>query len=290
MNLVGLGIGLTVTAATVLLASLSFVEVHPAPSAADPEAPFVVTFPEVSEWDGSLLEMLRHKAAHCGDEVWIDSPSKKSSCDMDVVEGSMRLVRQSHGNTPFVELLNDLGTALVDIRTLGEGSTPDTLVVTGLFAAFALDRAAILRGVTPLSTQVPNWSPEHMFGWVPEEDSRSFWQNRWHQVRDEDCAAYPVPHCAAKLDLAFSRVMNALPDELVNGAKRPSARQMDDENLFRQNFGGKRSELCLRTSRDDFREAYRTCLERFIEENLDIRRFLENVESEKEPSPAGKFI
>lgn len=290
MKLAGIGIGLAVTAATALLASLSFVGVEPAPPADNPDAPFVVTFPEVSEWDGSLLEMLRHKAAHCGDEVWIDSPHAKSACDMDVVEGSMRLVRQSHGNTAFVELLNDLGGALVDIRTLGEGGMPDQLVVTGLFAGFALDRAAILRGVSPLGSQQPNWPPEHMFGWMPEEESRSFWQNRWHEVRDEDCTAYPVPDCERKLDLAFSRVMNALPDELVRGEKEASARRLDDENLFRQNFGGRRSDLCLRTSGDDFQEAYRTCLERFIDENVDIGKFLEDAESEKEPAPARKLI
>jgi hypothetical protein len=290
MKYLGIASGIVaVSAATMLLASLPWIAARLQSSAAPPSSAVMVTFPEMSEWDGALLEMLEYKAAHCADEIWIDSPGAKARCDLRVLEGTLKLLPASKGNGLFMDLTNDFGAALLDIRTSGNRNLADQRVISGALVELALDRAAILRGAAPLERESSNWPPSQMFSWMPKPESRDFWKARWLTVRVEDCRAYPVKQCAAKLDLAFSRVMNALPDELVDDRKKDAAWQLDEKTLFLNNFGGKRAEICLRTSAGDYREAYRNCLDRYVDENLDVGQYLEAAE-ERPPAPAGKLI
>lgn len=166
----------------------------------------VLTFPERSSRHGDILDMLRRKLEHCPDERWIQSASAISGCNMDVVAGADRLLSASQSN--MGELLTDLSGPLMRARTGGESALSEMNLVSGELAAFAIDRVAILRGIAAFQTHQPKAPPPRMFGWIEDKERQASIRKRWVRARDDDCRAYPVPHCAAKLDQAFARLMS----------------------------------------------------------------------------------
>lgn len=239
----------------------------------------IVTFPKRSQWDGALLDMLRNKASRCGDEVWMANPETKSKCDWDVLFGTFNLLHGSKANFSMSKLAGDISDPLMMLRG-GERSVRDELVVSGAFAVFALDRAAILRGVPPLRTDKPHYRPEAMFNWVRDRTLAKNFSDRWNAIRAEDCRAYPVQNCAARLDQSMARVMNVI------HLKMPP-RPEEDALTFRENFGSNgRSKQCLRRNRGDYWDAYRTCLFWYMDETFDPRPFTKNGDKLPPPKPS----
>jgi len=145
-------------------------------------------------------------------------PAELQDCDFAAAQAARQLTPRSGGNAGLAELW----PALFD-RLMGEN---DALVMRVVIAAegstFELDRAAIL---TDASRAAPGlqYADAQLLGLLKatgaRRDSASAKEllRGWKAVRDADCAAYPVPGCAARLNAAFGRMLAALSSDAGEG-------------------------------------------------------------------------
>jgi hypothetical protein len=152
-------------------------------------------------------------------------PNEMQDCDTKAWASADALLRRSHQNDHFDDLLNDLSDALLFVLTPGDEGEHDALaqrvVVTGSFADLALKRAAILTGAEkPGALRATSRKPRPLFAWLDTTPGLRKWtrgdpdrndiSRRWARIRDTDCAAYPVPRCAERLDGAMRAMIKTM--------------------------------------------------------------------------------
>lgn len=177
----------------------------------------------------SALGVIGAAWRECGERGSGDPPVLVD-CDYRAWTAADALVRRSGGNLGFRTLLNDLFDPLMDRLTGGEDALAIRVVVTHSLAELSVRRAAILTGESRVS--LPREHVRHsvasLLRWPAtqrNEVARSMigpraaqsWLRRWVAVRDQDCAAYPVPRCAEMLDGAFRWMIYSL---LTDGGRQ----------------------------------------------------------------------
>jgi hypothetical protein len=177
----------------------------------------------------SALGVIGAAWRECGERGSGDPPVLVD-CDYRAWTAADALVRRSGGNLGFRSLLNDLFDPLMDRLTGGEDALAIRVVVTHSLAELSLRRAAILTGESRVS--LPREHVRHsvasLLRWPATQRNdvaRSMigpraaqsWLRRWVAVRDQDCAAYPVPRCAEMHDGAFRWMIYSL---LTDGGRQ----------------------------------------------------------------------
>ena len=173
----------------------------------------------------------------CRDKDPVLEAADNEACSSRAMAGAEALVSRSGTQKRFAALMRDLFEPMV--FAMSEGDPGEMHDVTALYseAQLAQKRAAILTGAAaaeraieraetedmgdPPSTRKPA-RPHGLFDWVDKD--RHFMDApggnihsqalamRWQAIRDADCAAYPVPRCATRLDAAMRNMFDELND------------------------------------------------------------------------------
>ena len=170
----------------------------------------------------SVLAAIATEWRECGERGSGDPPVLVD-CDYRAWTASDTLLPRSRGNSGFRSLLSDLFDPLEGRLTGGEDALAIRVVVAYSFAELSQRRAAILTGVsrTRLARERVRYSLATLLRWPATQRNevlRSLigpraaqsWLRRWLAVRNQDCAAYPVPRCAVLLDGAFRWMIYSL--------------------------------------------------------------------------------
>ena len=109
--------------------------------------------------------------------------------------------------------LDDLAAPLFYFMTKdGAGNGTMAMAISGTYRDLARKRAAILGGSDGSSrpSRLGHSSLNRLLArlhgdpWLGQSHYGEHLQRHWTKVRNGDCAAYPVPHCAARLDAALA--------------------------------------------------------------------------------------
>lgn len=138
-----------------------------------------------------------------------DAPMATRRCAEEAMDAAEALTAKSAGNAQVNELYRAMFEPIISALTTdsGLGVRYQNAIVRS-YAEFAFARAAILTGPARPS-RPPQPSPD---GFARLSDGKAMAQ-RWAAIRDADCAAYPVAHCAARLDEAMAAMLNSLAPE-----------------------------------------------------------------------------
>lgn len=176
----------------------------------------------------SALAVIRTEWTECRDQAF--GPAPLQECDDRASDASNALLPRS-GASPVLEALEaDLFEPLMNRLTDGGFRSATQVSVIYSFAELAQRRAAILTGASsaPLVRERVQYSLASLLRRLatPSDDVLSrmigpradrSWLRRWLAIRNEDCAAYPVPQCAVLLDGAFRGMLH---DNLSAGGER----------------------------------------------------------------------
>lgn len=139
------------------------------------------------------------------------------TCDTQAIDAFNALLRRSR-NKGFAAFLNRLEDTLFEFLTKGDASASMQVVASGSLRDLARKRAIILTGA---DTRLPHArggraSLNQLFDKLPDVPvlsevhvSRRL-RLEWVKVRNADCAAHRVPHCAERLDAALADVLDGV--------------------------------------------------------------------------------
>jgi hypothetical protein len=164
----------------------------------------------------------RHAA--CRNREKFPTPNALQQCDWAAGEAYDKLVPRSGTNARFAELLSDLSDIFLFALTPGDyghDALAMRVVVSADYADLSRRRAEILTGALRL---LPTARAIHrtsgLFDWIDRMPGLQAWTGggdstrsitrRWVVIRNADCAAYPVPRCAERLDDAMRRTVRQL--------------------------------------------------------------------------------
>ncbi|MES2452478.1 MAG: hypothetical protein V4610_18155 [Pseudomonadota bacterium] len=88
------------------------------------------------------------------------------------------------------------------------------VTISAHYTDFAIARAAALTGATPVR-EISSRPPRPLFGWLAAKPgdgditTRST-TRRWEAIRNADCAKYPGPRCASRLDEVMRRMIRSI--------------------------------------------------------------------------------
>lgn len=192
------------------------------PAASRPKDPRQLAEP------GFALAAIRTEWMQCGERAF--GPPELQQCDDRAIHAADALLPRSGASHRLEELEADLFEPIMQIRAVGGYRSATQVVVIHSFAKLARRRAAILTGVSqrPTAHEQVNYSLRSLLLRAANQRDRlvrqlmgptpaQSWLRRWLAIRNEDCAAYPVPRCAALLDGAFRAMLY---DNLSNGGER----------------------------------------------------------------------
>lgn len=198
------------------------------------EVPRSATVPHVthhgpSPSPRSALAAIRTEWTECRDRAF--GPAPLQGCDDRAIDASNALLPRSRAHRQLQDLEADLFEPLVHVSTMrGESVMATQISVIYSDAELAQRRAAILTGVSqaPLAHERVRYSLASLLRrpatqsddvlreLIGPRADRS-WLRRWIAIRNQDCAAYPVPRCAVLLDGAFRGMLY---DNLSDGGER----------------------------------------------------------------------
>ncbi|HEY1606016.1 MAG TPA: hypothetical protein VGF77_10525 [Allosphingosinicella sp.] len=139
------------------------------------------------------------------------------TCHGEAVQAYEALLRPAP-QKPFDKFLLHLFDPLYWYLTHGEEAEAYENVVTGSQMDLARMRAAILTGADRRAPRARRGRPslDSLFRKVPDiplEDRKHVGRDlrlEWVRVRNADCAAYPVPRCAVRLDAALAQMLDGV--------------------------------------------------------------------------------
>ena len=183
------------------------------------------------------------RQAACRDREKFPRPNELQQCDWAASEAYDKLVPRSRTNARFAALLSDLSDIFLFALTPGDyghDALAMRVVVSADYADLSRRRAEILTGAVRL---VPTAGAVRrmpgLFDWIDRMPGLRAWTGdgddrtrsitrRWVAIRNADCAAYPVPRCAERLDDAMRRTVRELtkegPSSFRKGEARPTRR------------------------------------------------------------------
>jgi hypothetical protein len=145
-------------------------------------------------------------------------PAELQDCDFAASLAARQLTPRSSGNAGLAALW----PALFD-RLMGEDDALTMrVVIAAEGSAFEIQRAAILTDA-PRAAPPRKFTDVHLLGLLKASGAqRGLVSARellhgWQTVRNADCAAYPVPDCAARLNAAFGTMLAALSSDADEG-------------------------------------------------------------------------
>ena len=142
------------------------------------------------------------------------SVGENFGCDWTAIYAIFPILSRTKANDDLKKLFETLERPF-NLKLSDRGdSQVVALAVGSAFADLAQARAAILTESEVMIPYVPagSISPGRQLGWM---DGRSKAVQYWATIRREDCKAYPVPHCAERLDAALSDLIDR---EAMQGA------------------------------------------------------------------------
>lgn len=165
------------------------------------------------------------RQAACRDRERFPRPDELQQCDWDAGDGYDKLVPRSGTNARLAALLSDLSGVFLFALTPGDhghDALAMRVVVSADYADLSQRRAGILTGaarVVPTARAVRR--TPGLFDWIDRMPGLRAWTRgsgvstrsitrRWIEIRNADCAVYPVPRCAARLDDAMRRTVREL--------------------------------------------------------------------------------
>jgi hypothetical protein len=152
------------------------------------------------------------RLARCYAENRPTGPPVIQACNNKATEEFDALLRPSR-QKQFGAFLDDLAAPLFHFVTKdGAGNGTMAMAISGTYRDLARKRAAILGGADASSrpSRLGHSSLKRLLGrlhgdpWLGQSHYGQHLQRHWTKVRNGDCAAYPVPHCAARLDAALA--------------------------------------------------------------------------------------
>jgi len=164
------------------------------------------------------LTRIAAERERCKNGFTFAGPPELQGCDWAAWRAADALLRRSHQNDRFDDLLTDLYHPLIVVLTPGDEphvALAQQVVITAFSVDLVLKRAAILTGAEPArASRRPRRKPQALFAWVDrtpdlraDEPRARDYRRRWAAIRDADCAVYPVPRCGARLDDAIREMM-----------------------------------------------------------------------------------
>lgn len=146
-----------------------------------------------------------------GDGPFFPGPTELMDCDGAALVAAGALTGKSSGTAALSELMPLVHSPLGYALTGGEEALAYRVVVASAQTDFAVRRAAILTGepspLPPPATKAEAANPFAPIGAYAREEDPAALHHRWIAIRDADCAAYPVPDCAARLDAALNEMI-----------------------------------------------------------------------------------
>jgi hypothetical protein len=155
-------------------------------------------------------------------------------CDWAAAEAYDNLLPRSRGTPSLNALLSDLEGAFLFVLTPGEdrdhASLGASMFLSAHYAELSRRRAGILTGARAVRPREFDHSGRGLFDWIDRTRGLAAWHDiphfttrsvtrRWIAIRNADCAAYPVPRCAERLDGAMRRMIGALTKEETSSFK-----------------------------------------------------------------------
>ena len=181
---------------------------RPRPAPIHPEHPGIASDPR------SALAAIRTEWMTCRERAF--GPAPLQSCDDRAIDASNALLSRARTHGRLQDLEADLFEPLVQTLTHGGFRSATEVVIIMSDAELAQRRAAILTAVShsPVAHERVRYSLLNLLLRAANQRDRVLrelmgtrpaqsWLRRWLAIRNEDCAAYPVPRCAALLDGAF---------------------------------------------------------------------------------------
>lgn len=148
-----------------------------------------------------------------------------TECDWVATQAYEKLIPRSRGTDRFYALLTDLEGAFLFALTPNEDDDHATLgaslFVSEQYADLSRRRAGILTGARAAPPRRVDHDGRGLFDWIDRTRGLAAWHSvphfttrtvtrRWVAIRNADCAAYPVPRCAERLDEAMRRTVREL--------------------------------------------------------------------------------
>lgn len=203
-------------------------EDRPSPAEMSKSAPIQPRRTSLPPDPRSALVAIRAEWMRCRDRAF--GPQPLEQCDDRVINASDALLPRSRASSRLRDLEADLFEPLMQTVTRGGFRSATEVSIIYSDAELAQRRAAILTGVSqrPLAHEQARYSLFSLLLRAANQRDRVVlelmgprparsWLRRWLAIRNEDCAAYPVPRCAALLDGAFRGMLY---DNLTDGGER----------------------------------------------------------------------
>jgi len=176
----------------------------------------------------SALSAIRAEWMQCRERAF--GPPPLEQCDEQAGQAANALLPRSRAYDRLEDLEADLFEPFMQTLTHGGFRSATEVVVIMSDAELAQRRAAILTGVSRdlvprehvrysllnllrRTSNQRNPVVRELMGPRPAQS----WLRRWLAIRNEDCAAYPVPRCAELLDGAFRGMLY---ENLSDGGER----------------------------------------------------------------------
>lgn len=186
------------------------------------------THPALPSDPRSALFATRAEWTRCRERAF--GPAPLQECDDRAIASSDALLLRTHASQRLEALEADLFEPFVQSQTHGGFRSAAEVSIIYSDAVLAQRRAAILTGVsrTPVMHERIRYSLLNLLLRAANQRNRivrelmgprpaQSWWRRWLAIRNEDCAAYPVPRCAELLDGAFRGMLY---DNLSEGGER----------------------------------------------------------------------
>ncbi|MEO7169877.1 MAG: hypothetical protein ABIY39_05845 [Sphingomonas sp.] len=164
-----------------------------------------------------VIAAIRRKREKCQGATPYPGPNELRACNNEASRAADRVLRLSTQNDHLNDLLSDLFDPLMVILT-PEDERHDALAaqvtISANYTDFAIARAAVLTEATPVR-EISRQPPRPLFGWLAAKPgdgditTRSA-TRRWEAIRNADCAKYPVPRCASRLDEVMRRMIRSI--------------------------------------------------------------------------------
>jgi hypothetical protein len=148
-----------------------------------------------------------------------------TECDWVATQAYEKLIPRSRSTGRFYALLTDLEGAFLFTLTPKEDHDHATLgaslFVSAQYADLARRRAGILTGARAAPSRQVDHGGRGLFDWIDRTRGLAAWHRvrhfttrtvtrRWVAIRNADCAVYPVPRCAERLDDAMRQTVREL--------------------------------------------------------------------------------
>jgi hypothetical protein len=174
---------------------------------------------QVARRAARAVAAIRRERRECRDATDYAGPTDLQACDHEASDAAGKLLVRSSQNDALNDLLSDLSDPLMVVLTPKEeqhDALVARVVLSVSYTNFAIARAALLLGPgQPVA--IRNRPGAALFGWLTkavrmESDTitaRSA-TRRWQAIRDADCARYPVPRCAERLDETMRQMLRSV--------------------------------------------------------------------------------